>query len=62
METAAAETHKNEDLDEHSFFFSFQAPQVPEEPLSSRLYYMKLYGWTAKKKNITNCVTQLEKS
>lgn len=61
MEATAAETHKNEDLDENSFLLSFRTAQVPEEPSRSRLYCMRLYGWTAEKK-MTNCVTQLEKS
>lgn len=61
METAAAETHKNEDLDENSFLLSFQTVQMPEEPSRSRFYCMRLEGCAAKKK-VTNYVTQLEKS
>lgn len=50
METAAAETHKNEDLDENSFLLSFQTVQMPEEPSRSRFYCMRLEGCAAKKR------------
>lgn len=60
METAAAETHENEDLGANSFLLSFWTAQVPEEPSRSRLCCMRLHGWTAKKK-VINCVTELEK-